>query len=287
MPDAFLWIKTQKASDITRSVAPSATALGNWQREPEMTKIEWVKNGKTWNPITGCTKTSGGCTNCYAERMAKRLAGRCGYPSDNPFRPGTLHEAKFSEPLRRRKPTEYFVCSMSDLFHSAVSDETIGRVLDVIRDCPQHRFMILTKRAYRLPDFSPYPANCWVGITAENQRRADERIPHLLEVKAPVRFISCEPLLGAVNLQTNALMSGLDWVIAGGETGPGARPMNPAWARSLRDQCLAADTPFFFKRHGGVRKSFGDRLLDGREWNQRPVGKPRTRKPGTIQSALF
>lgn len=253
-----------------------------------MTKIEWVGRsedgspGKTWNPITGCTKTSEGCLHCYAERMALRLAGRCGYPYDDPFRPGTLHEARFSEPLRRQKPTEYFVCSMSDLFHSAVSDETIGRVLDIIRDCPQHTFMLLTKRAERIVAFSPYPDNCRVGITAENQRRYDERIPHLLSVKAPVRFVSCEPLLCEINMRVRPERILPDWIIAGGETGPGARPMDPDWARSLRNQCDFAKIPFFFKRHGGVRKVPGDRLLDGQKWIQRPVGKP-----GANQLALF
>ena len=161
-----------------------------------MTKIEWTE--KTWNPVTGCTKISEGCRNCYAERMAKRLAGRCGYPADDPFRPGTVHEDKFSQPAGWKRPCMIFVSSMGDLFHKDVSDETIWRVLDVIRDCPQHTFQLLTKRAERLPEFNLFPENCWVGVTAESQRRFDERIPFLLSVHAPVRFVSCEPLLGAI-----------------------------------------------------------------------------------------
>ena len=298
------------------------------------TKIEW--GDETWNPITGCSKISEGCQNCYAERMSKRLAGRFGYPADKPFKV-TLHEDKLDEPLKWRKPRRVFVCSMGDLFHENVPDKAIIDVLSVIAECEyqklNHVFMILTKRPGRMlelftngtihndvwvqtsrgcnaePSLWPLP-NLWLGVTVENQQRADERIPILLQIPAAKRFVSVEPMLGSVDLTFDAgtgqglrdsfFSYGLDWVICGGETGPGARPMHPDWVRSLRDQCTAAGTPFFFKSWGnwvapsqmpgntyreivdfgsgigitdnqlGVGKKRAGRLLDGREWNQYP-----------------
>lgn len=280
-------------------------------------KIEWTE--KTWNPATGCTKTSPGCRSCYAERMSHRLAGRVGYPADNPFAV-TLHPDRLEEPVHWHKPSRIFVCSMGDLFHDEVPDDFISAVFGVMAACPQHTFIVLTKRADRMerwfrhvgkaePRLDPksedptgpslecayqllrqeaehHPAgmggpfhckhgpnptaswplpNVWVGVTAEDQRRADQRIPLLLDIPAAVRFVSCEPLLGGIGLsryvwtraevQTAArvgisLKGGLDWVIAGGETGPGARPAHPDWFRGLRDQCKAAAVPFFFKAWG-------------------------------------
>ena len=359
------------------------------------TKIEWAE--KTWNPITGCTKISPGCANCYAERMSKRLVGRCGYDKDNPFQV-TLHVDRLDEPLKWRKPQMVFVCSMGDLFHGDVPDDWIDQVFGAILGCkifnnvPDHTFLILTKRPERMREYlgtrtpeellrawanacpcytddpnvsvedlvysetcydwdehgrnsngSEYKpwgyiqrlfplSNVWLGVTAENQEKANERIPILLQIPAAKRFVSVEPMLGSVDLESlelgpngygltfllNALTgwahgniekSGkpkvhrndqfgrLDWVICGGETGPGARPMHPDWARSLRDQCVSAGVPFFFKQQGewgytpyGNRKGmnpyesirlngdllfrcgkkFAGRNLDGREWNERP-----------------
>lgn len=253
------------------------------------TKIEWAE--KVWNAVTGCTKVSEGCRNCYAERMSKRLAGRAGYPEDG-FKV-TLHPERLVEPLRWKKPSRIFVCSMGDLFHKDVPDEFIAKVLDVIAKCPQHTFLVLTKRPQRMYEFlhwlkvlwanSPIrpdiflPSNLIFGTSVENQPTADERITWLIKVKGlcpTIRiFISFEPALGAADFSRwltgkkhktpeernyTALKGdhdpyyneGLDWVIMGGESGPGARPMHPDWARSVRDQCQAAGTPFFFKQWG-------------------------------------
>lgn len=242
------------------------------------TAIEWAEY--TWNPITGCTPVSEGCANCYAKRMAKRLAGRGGYPADEPFRV-TLHPERLEEPLRLKKPRQIFVVSMGDLFHDDVPDEFICRVFAVIALTPvKHRFLILTKRPHRMREFilglpqrdetfrlwvragGEWPlSNLWLGVTVENQARADERIPILLQIPAAVRFVSVEPMLGPVSLESqlgSAAESrrvlngwhGIDWVICGGETGPKARPMHPDWVRSLRDQCRDAGVPFLFKQWG-------------------------------------
>ncbi|HUX01088.1 MAG TPA: phage Gp37/Gp68 family protein [Phycisphaerae bacterium] len=308
------------------------------------TKIEWVKNpdgtaGKTWNPITGCTKISPGCQHCYAERMSKRLAGRCGYPADEPFRV-TVHPDKFDEPLHWRKPAHIFVCSMADLFHPKVRFGTILRVVRSIIYTPWNTYQILTKRPSRMREFFeywmhmgtkagyldpmmlaldaggppisgeqaaranewykthcdqsgrglcdlpiPWPLpNVWLGVTVESGDYLS-RIDDLMATPAAVRFVSMEPLLGPVNLrpwlydprecscyeaeyghQLGCMFHGmtgdavraemakpwpvLDWVIVGGETGPGARPMHPDWVRDVRDQCVAANVPFFFKGWG-------------------------------------
>jgi protein gp37 len=260
------------------------------------TKIEWAT--ETWNPITGCTKISEGCQHCYAERMSKRLAGRFGYPADEPFRV-TLHEDRLSAPLRWRKPRRVFVCSMGDLFHEDVPYSTIDRIWRVMDNTPQHTYLILTKRPQRMADYwagrgarsmamgVPF-SNVWFGVTVENQKRADERIPILLQTPAAVRFVSAEPLLEGIFLlirrcpqkdQCNFWRPeyqgcagcgtsqdlGIDWLIAGAETGPGARPMDPQWAEWLLEQCHQAGTPFFYKRG-----SDGSRILDGKEWNEYP-----------------
>lgn len=355
------------------------------------TKIEWAE--ETWNPITGCTPISEGCQNCYAQRMSKRLAGRCGYDKHEPFKV-VKHDEVFIKPLKWRNPKRVFVCSMGDLFHEDVHDDWIlaafiamsltyehtGQMKEVepghsVAICaPKHTFMILTKRPERMkqlidrlysdePDedwerkirhFAFYfsslrgdilPSNAifttfawlrdgmpglWLGATCENQARADERIPILLQIPAAVRFVSVEPMLGPVDLtridiggnvwinsltgdcksyhpyggmwKTSESKNKLDWVICGGETGPGARPMHPDWARSLRDQCQAVGVRFFFKSWGDycfveqmsrdayamvdkannlaghgdyekpwkVGKKRAGRLLDGREWNEYP-----------------
>lgn len=240
-------------------------------------KIEWT--GETWNPVTGCTKISAGCKNCYAETMAKRLQkmGTRGY--ENGFAVTVQSDGAFERPLRCKKPTTYFVCSMSDLFHESVSSHTQERVMQIIEQCPQHTFQILTKRPENMRYFfenrrnregvndsrknqwRQVPKNVWLGVTCENQETADERIPHLLSIDATVRFLSIEPMLGAITFQRQVNSSwskplykkpldGIHWVIVGGESGKNARPMHPDWARSIRDQCAAANVPFFFKQWG-------------------------------------
>ncbi len=339
------------------------------------TRIEWTEY--SWNPVTGCTPASEGCQNCYAKRMANRLRGRCGYPADDPFKV-TMHEDRLGEPLRWKKPRRVFVCSMGDLFHKDVPDEFIARIWWIMGQCAGyldpsryrgHTFLILTKRPERMqkwlngwndeetrrqwiesfgavydwmsgpkywPDVLP---NVWLGVTAENQQRADERIPILLQIPAAVRFVSVEPMLGLVDLaSTGALgctcpplegddgqieercsgqcvfyknavdkMKRINWVICGGESGHGARPMRLNWARSLRDQCRDAGVPFFFKQWGEycspsqmppdnfrewdiqhgteiwddeprwrVGKKKAGRSLDGETWDEMPEGRLKT-----------
>ena len=210
-------------------------------------RIEWTE--QTWNPTVGCTKISPGCKNCYAEVMAKRLMamGVRGY--ENAFRL-TLMPDRLYAPLERKKPTVYFVNSMSDLFHERVPSLYVERVFDVMREASQHTFQVLTKRADRMAEFCktvPVPKNVWLGVSVENRKHGLPRIPMLRSISSEVRFLSVEPLLE--NLGTFDL-SGIHWVIVGGESGPGARPMHPAWVMSIRDQCVAAGVPFFFKQWG-------------------------------------
>ena len=236
-------------------------------------KIEWCD--ETWNPISGCTKVSAGCANCYAERMAKRfvrkgISGRNGRKIKAlHFRSVLLHPDSLDRPLRWKKPRRVFVCSMGDLFHEDVPDEFIKRVWSVMAEAQRHTFMVLTKRPERMLAHlageqrrgwkRDWP-NIWLGVSAEDQRTADERIPLLLQTPAAVRFVSVEPMLGPVDFRkvpgfNLAGQAGVDllrnfWVICGGESGPGARPMNPQWPRDLRDQCKAAGVPFLFKQWG-------------------------------------
>lgn len=229
-------------------------------------KIEWTQC--TWNPVTGCTKTSPGCLNCYAERMARRLQAM-GQPNyRNGFRV-TLHAHMLEMPLRWRQPRTVFVNSMSDLFHEDVPLEFIQQVFDVMRRAPQHRFQVLTKRADRLAKLAnelPWPPNVWMGVTVESNTYTF-RIDHLRQTEAAIKFISFEPLLGSIG---ECDLEGIDWVIVGGESGPGARPMHRDWAVDLRDRCIAADIPFFFKQWGGVNKKRNGRILDRRTWNDLP-----------------
>lgn len=277
----------------------------------DRSKIEWTDT--TWNPVTGCTKVSPGCDNCYAETFAERWRGTDGHYFEQGF-DVQLRPGKLTEPLRWRKPRRVFVNSMSDLFHKDVPTEYIARVFAVMALTPQHTYQILTKRHGRMraliggaidggqalleaaPDEKtaqalydahwPLP-NVHLGVSVEDQQRADLRIPALLAGAAAVRFLSCEPLLGPVDLADYT--EGLGWVIVGGESGPGARPMSPDWARSLRDQCTAADVPFFFKQWGEYRPTgwkaigrpgdprnvlVGDPVDDlGLRWEMRRVGK--------------
>lgn len=284
--------------------------------------IEWTDY--TWNPVTGCTPVSEGCRNCYARRQARRFAGRAGYPADDPFRV-TLHPERLGEPLKWRKPGRVFVPSMGDLFHEDVDEKFIAKVFAIMDIARQHTYLILTKRPermYRLlsdEDFQfhvgwfqsiaereygipeAYPSgfplsHVWPGVSVEDQYTADKRIPWLLKTPAAKRIVSYEPALGSVYLGEWGL--NLDLVIAGGETGPGARPAHPDWFRSVRDQCQAVGVAFFFKSWGewrpegqegkrpaaclvhtwedGLRSELVERkragrLLDGREWNEWPT----------------
>lgn len=300
--------------------------------------IEWTQ--ATWNPIVGCSIVSPGCTNCYAMKMAARIEGMnaeayaSGRKPTAPHYDGTTKNVNgnnvwtgklarasdetLREPLRRRKPTTYFVNSMSDLFHESVPDEWIDQVFAVMALAPQHTFQVLTKRAKRMRKYlsrevdwsallgatstsmhtngridtqratelhhrmtaatMPWPLpNVWLGVSTERQKEADERIPEMLVTPAAVRFISAEPLLGPIDLHevipeplswSHAHgFSGLDWVIVGGESGPGSRPMHPDWARALRDQCLAAGVPFFFKQWGNWYPLI-DRDRDDPDWRR-------------------
>jgi protein gp37 len=240
----------------------------------QKSRIEWTE--QTWNPVTGCTKVSPGCKHCYAERMALRLQVMAAPGYARGFEP-TLHADRLGQPLERKKPTLYFVCSMADLFHEDVPDAFIDRVLATIRQSPRHTYQILTKRAERLPSFfasRPVPPNVWLGVTVEDRRHGRPRIDHLRRVPARVRFLSVEPLLEDL---APLDLDGIQWVIVGGESGPDARPMRPEWALAVRDRCLAAGAAFTFKQWGawgpdGVRrdKKANGRLLAGRLWDERP-----------------
>ena len=228
--------------------------------------IDWTES--TWNPVTGCTKISAGCAHCYAERMAKRLFAM-GQPN---YRNGfevTCHPDVLGLPLKWKKSQMIFVNSMSDLFHNKVPVRFIEEIFFTMNQARWHTFQILTKRADRLLQLAPrlkWTPNVWMGVTVENQKHVD-RIDRLREVPAAVRFLSLEPLLGPL---PELDLTNIDWVIVGGESGPGARPMDPAWVTDLRDQCLDAKVAFFFKQWGGVRKKKAGRLLEKRTWDQMP-----------------
>ncbi|MEN6440912.1 MAG: phage Gp37/Gp68 family protein [Syntrophobacter sp.] len=266
------------------------------------TKIEWADS--VWNPVTGCTPISEGCDNCYARRMAQRLAGRYGYPNNGGFSV-TLRPERLSDPMQWNKPRRVFCVSMGDLFHDEVPDSFISKVMVETQVTPRHTYLILTKRPDRMSQFmleryqtlrreKPYP-NVWVGVTVENQQRADERIPILLQIPAAKRFVSVEPMLEDINIRPYMGCTGmpdcqfcetgnkLDWVICGGETGrPRARQLKASWVRSIRDQCQSAGVPFFFKGCGdnpvddGIVGGMGSlikrksRRLEGREWSEVP-----------------
>ena len=236
--------------------------------------IEWTE--QTWNPVTGCTKVSPGCKHCYAEVMARRLKAMnaAGYEDGFALR---LMPERLEQPLRRRKPTVYFVNSMSDLFHEDVPDQYIDRVMEVISKTPQHTYQILTKRAERIRDYyfsRPVPPNVWLGVSVEDRKYGLPRIPHLRGVAAKVRFLSVEPLLEDLG---EFDLSGIDWVIVGGESGHKARPMKMEWVRNVQAQCDTAQVPFFFKQWGvwgedGVKRSkkANGRLLDGQLYDEYP-----------------
>ena len=228
--------------------------------------IEWTES--TWNPVTGCTRISPGCKHCYAERMARRLQAM-GQPNyRNGFRL-TVHPQALEAPLRWRNPRVIFVNSMSDLFHEDVPFEFARRVFDVMERAAQHTFQVLTKRpevALACADRLPWPDNVWLGTSVESGLYT-HRIKTLARIPAKLRFLSLEPLLGPI---PNLPLRGIDWVIVGGESGPGARPMEKRWATQIRDRCLVRGVPFFFKQWGGVNKKRTGRELDGRYWNEMP-----------------
>jgi protein gp37 len=228
--------------------------------------IEWTD--ATWNPVTGCTKISPGCKHCYADRMAQRLYSMGQSRYRNGFQL-TLQPDLLAEPLRWKKSKMIFVNSMSDLFHEDVPLDYLKRVFDVMQKAHWHIFQILTKRSERLASICgqlKWPDNVWMGVSVENQDYT-YRIKHLISVPAVVRFLSIEPLLGPI---PRLPLSKIDWVIVGGESGPGARLVKVDWVRSIRDACLRADVPFFFKQWGGVHKSRQGRTLDGRIWVEMP-----------------
>jgi len=229
--------------------------------------IEWTES--TWNPVTGCNKISPGCKHCYAERMAHRLQAM-GQPNYINGFDLTLHERALQLPLKWKKPQTIFVNSMSDLFHKEVPVEFILRVFDVMRKANWHHYQILTKRSARLLELDPilpWASHIWMGVSVETEDYAF-RIDHLRQTTAHVKFLSLEPLLGQFqHLNLNAI----DWIIVGGESGPGARPMNPWWVVDIRDQCQKAGVPFFFKQWGGTRKKKAGRELEGRTWDEMPI----------------
>ena len=228
--------------------------------------IEWTES--TWNPATGCTKISSGCKHCYAERMAKRLKAM-GQPNyANGFRVA-LHAHALELPLTWKTPQVIFVNSMSDLFHEDIPLQFIQKVFDVMNRADWHTYQILTKRSARLLELDsqlPWAANIWMGVSVENQE-CSYRINHLRQTRSKVKFLSLEPLLGPLPSMS---LKGIDWVIAGGESGPGARLMEPEWVLDIRDQCVASRVPFFFKQWGGFNKKKRGRILEGRTWEQMP-----------------
>ena len=229
-------------------------------------EIEWTE--ATWNPVTGCTKVSPGCKHCYAERMARRLRAM-GQPNYAGGFGLTLQPHRLELPLRWKKPQTIFVNSMSDLFHDAVPLAYILAIFDIMGRAHWHRFQVLTKRARRLAELSSelsWPPNVWMGVSVESERYCP-RIARLRETRARLKFLSLEPLLGPL---PDLDLAGIDWVIVGGESGPGARPMSPAWVIDIRDQCRRAGVPFFFKQWGGRNKKRAGRVLEGRVWNEMP-----------------
>ncbi len=230
-------------------------------------KIEWTES--TWNPVTGCSKVSSGCANCYAERMARRLQAMGQRNYRNGFEV-TLHEHALELPLQWKRPQVVFVNSMSDLFHEQVPLDFVKRVFAVMRKADWHVFQVLTKRSLRLAECTSeleWPRNVWAGVSVEDQD-CTYRIDHLRQTDALVKFLSFEPLIGPI---TDVNLTSIDWVIVGGESGPGARPMNEQWVLDIRHRCSAAGVPFFFKQWGGTNKKQAGRTLEGRTWDEMPM----------------
>lgn len=230
------------------------------------TSIEWTES--SWNPVTGCSKVSPGCSNCYAERMAKRLQAM-GQPN---YRDGfevRTHDHMLEVPESWKKPRMVFVNSMGDLFHEEVPLVFVRRVFEIMERTPRHTYQLLTKRAERLAKIAPYlpwPKNVWMGVTVEDNKRLS-RVRELRKVPSTIRFLSVEPLLEPL---ADLCLDEIDWVIVGGESGPGARKMQNDWVLEIRDACIAANVPFFFKQWGGVHKKSSGRELENRTWSQMP-----------------
>jgi len=230
-------------------------------------RIEWTEY--SWNPVTGCSKISSGCLNCYAERMARRFQAM----GINRYNSGfnvQIHRDLIAIPYRLKKPHVIFVNSMSDLFHEAIHEQFVRDIFVVMNNCPQHTFQILTKRSERMLQLSQelhWSNNIWMGVTVEDQHNIF-RMAELCESPAKIKFISCEPLLAAISFSQ---LDGINWVIVGGESGPNARPMKKEWAISIRDQCLRDNVAFFFKQWGGKNKKAAGRLLEGKIWNEIPI----------------
>jgi protein gp37 len=238
------------------------------------TQIEWTD--ATWNPVTGCSKITAGCDNCYAERFSERFRGVPNHPFQNGF-DLTLRPARLTQPLSWKAPRRVFVNSMSDLFHKDVPRSFIDKVFETMEGANWHTFQVLTKRSSLLTRYlnqrypnSLAPPHIWLGVSVEDAKNA-VRIKHLKAARASIKFVSFEPLIGPVG---RIDLSGVDWAIVGGESGPRARPMKEAWALELRDQCRVQNIAFFFKQWGGVRQKSGGRKLKGREWNQYPKTQP-------------
>ena len=232
--------------------------------------IEWTD--ATWNPVTGCTKVSRGCDNCYAERLSERFRGVPGHPYATGF-DLTLRFERLGQPLVWRRPRMIFVNSMSDLFHKEVPRSFVDKVFDTMERATWHTFQVLTKRSSLMRDYllrrygeRRGPPHIWCGASVEDAR-AKSRVAHVRASPAGVRFLSIEPLIAPVGTID---LAGIDWVIVGGESGPGARPVQSAWVREVRDQCVRQGVAFFFKQWGGLRPKSGGRVLDGREWNEFP-----------------
>lgn len=247
----------------------------------DATAIEWTDS--TWNPVTGCTKITAGCDNCYAERFSERWRGIPGHPFENGF-DLTLRPERLNQPLAWQRPRMIFVNSMSDLFHKEVPSQFIDRVFDTMEAADWHVFQVLTKRSSLMRDYlrkryaerAQPPPHIWLGVSIEDSS-ATARLRHLRETPAGVRFLSVEPLIGPVGTID---LNGIHWVIAGGESGPGARPVEIDWIREIRDQCHRAGVAFFFKQWGGIRPKSGGRSLDGREWSELPSDRQLKLKTG-------
>jgi protein gp37 len=236
-------------------------------------RIEWTDT--TWNPVTGCTKISAGCDRCYAERFSERFRNVVGHPFETGF-DLTLRPERLDHPLTWRRPRMVFVNSMSDLFHKGVPSDYVGRVFDTMEQADWHIYQVLTKRSPRLRNFvndryrsKKAPTHIWLGVSVEDDTKLS-RVRHLRNSAASVRFLSIEPMIGAIR---NLDLTDIDWVILGGESGPGARPMASEWVREIRDACVTARVPFFFKQWGGLRPKSGGRSLDGREWSEFPSAR--------------
>ncbi len=252
----------------------------------QKSSIEWTNT--TWNPVTGCTKISSGCDNCYAERFSERFRG----VKDHPFETGfdlTLRPERVEQPLTWKKSRMVFVNSMSDLFHKKIPKEFITRVFETMEKADWHIFQVLTKRSSLMRNFinNRYknkfaPEHIWLGTSIEDKTKRS-RIKHIQEMNASVRFLSIEPLIGPPG---NLNLKKIQWVIVGGESGPKARPMNLAWVQSVRDQCIKQSVPFFFKQWGGFRPKSGGRELDGKEWNQFPQLSNQNSKPQDLHLAI-